>query len=83
MMNLLAVGELGDALQLVRAYGPFFVAVIFFLWRDYKREDRLATRINELENEQRNVVLPLVRDCTAVISRNTTVMERLEKFLER
>jgi hypothetical protein len=31
MTQLLAVGEFGDAIELVKAYGPFFVAVIFFL----------------------------------------------------
>lgn len=82
-MPILAVGELGDAIALVKQFGPFFLAVIFFLWRDYKREDRLAKRIDELENEQRNVVLPLVKDCAAVIATNTAVMERLEKHLDR
>jgi hypothetical protein len=36
------------------------IAVIFFLWRDYRREDRLAARIETLEDEQREVLLPLV-----------------------
>lgn len=83
METLLAVGEFGDALQLVKMYGPFFVAVIFFLWRDWKREDRLSRRIDVLEDEQRQVILPLVKECSAVIAKNTSVMERLEKFLER
>lgn len=75
--------DFDNALAIIRQFGPFFLAVVFFLWRDYKREDRLSRRIDELENEQREVVLPLVRDCTAVISKNTTVMERLENFLDR
>jgi hypothetical protein len=83
MTQILAVGEFGDAIELVKAYGPFFVAVIFFLWRDWKREDRLSKRIDVLEDEQRQVILPLVRDCSAVISKNTTVMERLEKLIDR
>lgn len=82
-LALLATGEFGDAIQLVRMYGPFFVAVIFFLWRDFKREDRLSKRIDVLEDEQRHVILPLVKDCSAVIAKNTTVMERLEKFLDK
>jgi hypothetical protein len=81
--SLLAVGEFGDAIEIVKMYGPFLLAVVFFLWRDWKREDRLGTRINQLEDEQREVILPLVKECTAVITRNTAVMERLEKFLER
>jgi hypothetical protein len=79
---LLASSEFGAAIELCKQYGPLFVAVIFFLWRDWKREDRLSRRINTLEDEQRKVILPLVKDCTSVITKNTTVMERLEKMLE-
>jgi hypothetical protein len=81
-MPLFADGGFMDAVALAKQYGPFFLAVIFFLWRDYKREDRLSHRIDQLEDEQRCVILPLVKDCAAVISKNTHVMERLEKFLE-
>ena len=73
--------DFGTTLELVKSYGPFFVAVIFFLWRDFKREDRLSSRINILEDEQRHVILPLVKDCSAVIAQNTAVMTRLEQHL--
>jgi cbb3-type cytochrome oxidase subunit 3 len=78
---IIATSEFGDAIELVKQFGPFFVAVLFFLWRDYKREDRLSKRINLLEDEQRKVILPLVKDCSAVIAKNTAVMERLEQHL--
>lgn len=84
--HLLASVELMDAFEIVKQYGPFcgilLLAVIFFIWRDWKREDKLTKRISVLEDETRNVLLPLVKDCTAVITRNTAVMERLEKKLE-
>lgn len=82
-MELLASGDFGDAVLLVKQYGPFFLAVIFFLWRDWKREDRLSARIDVLEDEQRKVILPLVHECTEVITRNTMVMERLERALDK
>lgn len=75
--------QFADALSLVKQFGPFFLAVVFFLWRDWRREDRLSHRIDVLEDEQRQVILPLVRDCSSVIAQNTTVMERLERHLER
>ena len=78
---LLAETEFGTALELIKMFGPSFVAVVFFVWRDWKREDRLSKRINLLEDETRQVLLPLVKECTGVISRNTSVMERLEKHL--
>jgi hypothetical protein len=86
METLLADLGLLDAVDIVRQYGPFcgclVLAVIFFIWRDWKREDKLTKRIAVLEDETRNVLLPLVKDCTSVISRNTLVMERLEKHLD-
>lgn len=80
-MQLLASGELADAIALIKQFGPMLVAVVFFIWRDWKREDRLMKRIDKLEDEQRNVILPLVTQCTKVISENTTVMEAVNRKL--
>lgn len=90
-LNLFAVVEsLMDMAWLLKTFGPLLVAVIFFIWRDAKREDKLLNRVKELEDEQRNVILPLVTQCTEVITRNTTVMGdnvkvmgRLESMIER
>ena len=68
---------------LLKNFGPLLLAVIFFLWRDYHREDRLLTRINVLEDEQRTVILPLVTNCAEVITKNTQVMEQSSKVMER
>lgn len=82
---LLADGTFGDAIELLKQYGPFcgclVLAVAFFIWRDWKREDKLVKRIATLEDETRNILLPLVKECTSVVARNTIVMERLEKYL--
>ena len=72
-----------DLMWLVKQFGPLLIAVIFFLWRDYRREDRLAARIETLEDEQREVLLPLVEHCSTVIAQNTVVMQRLERALDR
>jgi hypothetical protein len=73
---LFAFNGLSDMGWLFQNYGPFVAAVVFFIWRDYRREDRLSTRIKELEEEQREVILPLVKSCTEVITKNTQVMEQ-------
>ena len=76
--TLLATSEFSDMLAICKQYGPFLLLVLFFLYRDYKRELHLTGRIEALETEMRGVILPLVEDCTAVITKNTHVMERLE-----
>lgn len=80
-VSLFAISEIADLVWIVKQFGPLVLMVGFVLWRDQKREDRLAKRINMLEDEQRKVILPLVKECAAVIARNTTVMERLESAL--
>ena len=68
---------------IIRNFGPFCGIIIFFIWRDYRREDNLQTRVKELENEQREVILPLVKDCSAIVAKNTLVMEQNIKVMER
>lgn len=77
------VDALGDLNWLFQTFGPLLVAVVFFIWRDARREDRLTTRIKQLEDEQRDIILPLVKESTAVIVRNTTIMEHSFKLMER
>jgi hypothetical protein len=77
------VDALGDLGWLLKNFGPLLVAVSFFIWRDYRREDKLTTQVKQLEAEQRDVILPLVRETTEVIVRNTEVMQQNIKVMER
>ena len=68
--------------------GVVTALLVFFVWRDWKRENRdttretsLTDRIIKLETEQREILIPMLENTTSVISRNTTVMERLEGIL--
>lgn len=69
--------------DVLREFGPAIALAVFVLFRDYKREDRLTTRIEKLEDEQRNTILPLVEKTTEVITHNTAVMMRLEAALDK
>jgi len=77
------VDTLGDLGWFLKHFGPPLVAVVFFIWRDYRREDRLTLRIKQLEDEQREVILPLVKESTEVITRNTEVMQQNIKVIEQ
>ena len=82
-MELIAQGDsFADAIALVKQFGPFFLAVVFFLWRDYNREGDMTARIRKLEDSQREIILPLVERCASVIAENSEVMKRLEKRLD-
>jgi len=93
--GLLAFNGMTEMGWIIQQYGPLIAVITFFIWRDYCREDRLSTRVKELEDEQRQVeqrqvILPLVTHCTEVITRstqvmdqNTKVMARLEKVIDK
>ena len=69
-------------LLMMKQYGPLVLVVCFLLWQGWMRECRLTNRIDKLEDEQRKVLLPLVKKCTRVITRNTGIMRRLERALD-
>ena len=71
-----------DLLLLLKQYGPLILVAAFFLWQGWVREGRMSKRIEQLEDEQRNVLMPLVERCADVIAQNTMMMERLEKALD-
>ena len=75
-----------DLMWILKNYGPLLLGLIFFLWRDARREDRLLTRVETLEDEQRKIILPLVQETSVVITRNSEVMHannEIMKNLER
>lgn len=71
-----------DVVALLKQYGPLVLVAALFLWQGWVREGRLNDRITTLEDEQRNVLMPLVERCADVIAQNTMMMERLEKGLD-
>jgi hypothetical protein len=79
--------DLSTVLGLLSQFGPLIgpalVVMAFFLWKDWRREIRLQDRIDALEKEQKDVILPMVEKCATIIAQNTAVMLRLEKMIDR
>lgn len=48
-------------LPIIKDVGILAVLVLYFVWRDWKREDRMAERINVLEDYIRGELTGLVR----------------------
>ena len=72
-------GTFCDVVTLLKQYGPLLVVTAFFLWQGWVRENRLCDRIDDLEDEQRKVLMPLIERSADVIAQNTAMLERLEK----
>jgi len=71
-----------EIFEILQQYGPLAGVVVWFLWRDGKREDKLTVRIEKLEDEQRQVILPLVEKATTVITENTIVLQEYMRRCE-
>lgn len=65
-----------DFVALIQDFGLPVALVLFFVWQGKIREDRMTTRINNLENYIRDTLHQVVKD-------NTDVMRRLEHRLEK
>lgn len=57
--------------ELLKDFGPVLGVVLFFIWRDWKREDRMADRIAALEKFQQNELISLIERTHEVVSHNT------------
>jgi len=78
-------------LSAMNEYGPVLVMVAvllmvngFFIWRDWKREERQQKQIDALHASQDGIVLPLmveckevIASCKEVIAQNSQVIMRL------
>lgn len=77
---------ISDLWSIVNQWGPVFglviITLVFFLWKDYKRENRLQDRVEALEKEHKEVILPMLEKCVTVITQNTEIMTRIEKVIE-
>lgn len=71
-----------DTIYLLKQYGPLLVVTAFVLWQGWVREKRLNDRITKLEDEQRNVLLPMVARDAEVIALNNMLLTRLEECLK-
>ncbi len=66
--------------EVIKQAGPIAAIIIFFIWRDWKREERMFSRIEVLENFVQNSLLTLVQKVAETLQQNTKALERLEKL---
>jgi len=66
----------------VEQYGPVVGLVIWFVWRDSKREGRMADRINALESHQKETVEALVQSTTEALLRNSDSLRDMTEAIK-
>jgi hypothetical protein len=60
-----------DYIELLKDYGPAVGTILFFIWRDWKREEGLVERVKQLEDFNTTTLTQMVKDNSAVIAANT------------
>jgi len=58
-----------------RTAGPIVALVIFFVWRDFKREANMTARMREVEDFVKDKLLSALNQTVEAISKNTEVLE--------
>lgn len=72
-----------DYMNLLRDFGPVVGIVLFFIWRDWKREEGLVDRVKSLESFNNDVLVKLVERSTAVIATNTEQLRIINVLMDR
>lgn len=64
--------------MLMSEYGPIVVMGCFFIWRDWKREQRMSESIEKMQTWIQEKFLTALERCTAAQERCTAVLEELK-----
>jgi hypothetical protein len=65
---------------LAKTYGPFIAFIAFSLLTGWRRETRCEGRLKALETTIQNSLVSLVNKNTAVVTKNTSLLQRLENL---
>jgi len=68
-----------ELLELTKSVGPVVALLIFFIWRDYRREQTMTKRIQDIEDYQKNRLEQLVVESNQVMSKIAESNESLAK----
>ena len=60
-----------EFVDLMKDFGPLVGIVLFFIWRDWRREENLVERVKDLETFNTEVLTDMVKTNAAVIATNT------------
>ena len=69
--------------ELLTSFGPLAGIVLFFIWRDWKREDALSSRVAKLEDYQRDTLVNLVERSITALAQNAECLSWVARVVER
>jgi hypothetical protein len=78
---------ISDVWGFLRQYGPVWAsmvcALIFYMWKDWRRETHLIEHSETLEKDFKEMWMPMLEKCTIVIAQNTTQLTKVDQTMLR
>lgn len=71
-----------ELLDFAKELGPLIGVVLFFIWRDWRREEGLVERVKGLEEFNNTVLTQLVKENVAVIATNTEQLRIMNSLMQ-
>ncbi len=68
--------------EILKDVGPFIGIIIFFVWRDWRREEKLYDRVERLEDYQKQILENLVEKSTAALTQSSECIKWIGRVLE-
>ncbi len=69
-------------IEIIKSVGPWVSVILFFIYRDYRREETLNQRIKSLEEYQKNVLENLVESATKALTQSSECIKWIGRVLE-
>ena len=63
-----------EIMELAKDFGPLVGIVLFFIWRDWRREEGLIERVKTLEEFNTTVLIEMVKTNASVVATNTATI---------
>jgi len=82
MEVIFAVVDADTLTQLVANFGPLAGVVLFFIWRDWKREDTLSARVEKLETYQRETLSSLIERAITALAQNAECLRWVTRSMD-
>jgi hypothetical protein len=73
-----AMNQFGPLLTIVSC---LLILTLFFIWRDYRREDRQQKQIEAMQQVHNDTVLPLLTDCREAIAASKEVIAQNSQLI--
>lgn len=68
--------------EILKTVGPFVGVILFFIYRDYRREEKLNKRVENLETYQKEILESLVEKSTVALTQSSECIKWIARVLE-